>query len=57
MISQKLKDTLRTILLATFTWMVVLPLSQKLVDISPIKDTLLVGIAGLLIILFIWDNR
>ena len=56
MITQKLKDTFRGILLATFTWMIVLPLSQKLVDFSPIKDTLIVGIAGLLIILFVWDG-
>ena len=56
MISQKLKDTLRGILIATATWMIVIPLRNYLVDVSPIKNPWMIGV-GILIFVIFWDNR
>jgi len=55
MISQKLKDTLRGVLIATATWMIVLPLSQKITELTPVKDTMTAGIILLGILIF-WDG-
>lgn len=56
MITQRLKDTLKGVLIATATWMIVLPLSERIVDFSPIKDTIIVGVV-ILTLVIIWDNQ
>lgn len=50
----ELKSTLKGVLIATGTWMLVLPLRDYIIDISPIKDTTIIGIVILLIVIF-WD--
>lgn len=56
MITQKLKDTLKGVLIATATWMMVLPLSERIVDFFPVKDTLIIGFV-ILVIIILWEGR
>jgi hypothetical protein len=51
---QELKSTIKGVLIATGTWMLVLPLRDYITNISPIKDTSIIGIALLIIVAF-WD--
>jgi len=56
MITQKLKDTLKGVLIATATWMMVLPLSERIIEFTPVKDTLIVGFV-ILVVIILWDAR
>ena len=56
MITQKLKDTLKGVLVATATWMIILPLSERIVEFAPIKDTLVIGFV-ILVAVLLWEGR
>ena len=56
MITQKLKDTLKGVLVATATWMIILPLSERIVEFVPIKDTLVIGFV-ILVAVLLWEGR
>ena len=55
-ITQKLKDTLKGVLIATATWMMVLPLSERIIEFTPVKDTLIVGFV-ILVVILLWEGR
>jgi len=50
----EIKSTFKGMLLGIGTWFIVLPLREKIVELSPIKSTLTIGIILLAIVLF-WD--
>ena len=52
---QELKSRLKWIFATLFGWMIIIPLTGKIVEVSPIKDTMWIGIIGLIIILLL-DN-
>jgi len=52
---QEIKSTIKGFLLAVGSWFIILPLREKIVEISPIKDTLILGILIILFVLF-YDN-
>lgn len=50
----ELKTTIKTIVFGVGTWLIALPLRDKLVDIFPIKNTLIIG-AIVVAIVLLWD--
>lgn len=50
----EIKERMRLILMTIFTWMIVVNGQKMIIDIAPIKNQMILGIVGLLILLF-WD--
>ena len=51
---QEIKTTAKTILIVLATWWIALPLGDYIVDHSPIKNTIILGVIMLAALLF-WD--
>ena len=51
----EVRDRVKWILSIIFGWWIAMPLGEYIVKISPIKNTLWLGVIGLFIILF-FDN-
>ena len=50
----ELKGMFKGVLLTTAIWMLVLPLRDWIINISPLKDTAIIGIILLVVVAF-WD--
>jgi len=51
---QELKTLFKGMLLGIGTWFLVLPLREKILELSPIKDTIAIGVLLIALVLF-WD--
>ena len=56
MITNKLKDIMKGALIATATWMIVFDLREKIIEVSPIKNTMLIGFF-ILVVVTLWDAK
>lgn len=50
----EIKTTLKGFMVAIATWLIAIPLADKIVKLSPLKDTFYLGII-ILIVLWMWD--
>lgn len=46
------KDQIRALLIAIFTWMIIVNAQDLIVEYSPIQNQLFIGLIGLTIVLF-----
>jgi len=51
----KLKDQIKTVLIAIFTWMIIINGQDLIVRYSPIENQLVIGVLGLAIVL-LWKT-
>lgn len=50
----ELKATIKGVLLAAGTWMLIFPIKDAIVEYTPLKSTFAIGIALIVFVLF-WD--
>ena len=50
--NQEIKSTIRGFLLAVFSWFIVLELRETIIAVVPIKNPLIIGIIGVLTVLY-----
>ena len=51
---QEFKSLLKGVLIAAGTWMIIIPVNSYLIEVSPVKNSAILGIA-VLIGVAIWD--